>query len=198
MTSSFTATVTGGTRLLIELINQTSTSAILSAIEITAANPAGVANPTVNVELSTNGGATWTPLATQVAMDRFGRGSALWTPATQSSEVVIRTTATNAPEGDYDRNAQVDGGDFLLWQRTLGAAVVTPGLNADGNQNGVIDGSDLNVWSSRFGSSGSGAPLAQDVSDRPFLVANNGTSYYVNDGSLTEDEFDDGRREQRQ
>jgi len=51
---------------------------------------------------------------------------------------------------DYDHDSKVDGGDFLLWQRSLGD---TSNLAADGNGNGVVDGADLSVWKVDFGSS---------------------------------------------
>ncbi len=52
--------------------------------------------------------------------------------------------------GDYDIDRDVDGADFLLWQRTLGDATATR-AGADGNANGGVDGDDLAVWSGHFG-----------------------------------------------
>jgi hypothetical protein len=52
--------------------------------------------------------------------------------------------------GDYNRDAQVDGDDVLVWQRLLGSR--TPALlNADGNGNRVIDAGDLGIWRGEFG-----------------------------------------------
>jgi hypothetical protein len=51
--------------------------------------------------------------------------------------------------GDYDRDADVDGGDFLVWQRRLGD-VIPEGTSADGSQNGVIDAGDLSIWAAQF------------------------------------------------
>jgi hypothetical protein len=51
-------------------------------------------------------------------------------------------------EGDFDGNGQVDGGDFLAWQRTLGQTVHPDGSGADGSRNGLVDGPDLDVWKS--------------------------------------------------
>jgi hypothetical protein len=50
--------------------------------------------------------------------------------------------------GDYDGNGAVDGGDFLLWQQTLG---LRSNLAADGNNNTIIDGGDLAIWRDHFG-----------------------------------------------
>jgi hypothetical protein len=60
-----------------------------------------------------------------------------------------------ASPGDYDGDADADGSDFLLWQRTLGAPAVPPGSGADGNSSGVIDAGDLAVWKTNFGNVGS-------------------------------------------
>lgn len=51
--------------------------------------------------------------------------------------------------GDYDVDADVDGADFLRWQRSLGS---TSELAADGNRNGQVDAGDLISWEQRFGS----------------------------------------------
>jgi hypothetical protein len=52
--------------------------------------------------------------------------------------------------GDYDADGDVDGNDFLVWQRNLGS---TTNLAADGSKNGVVDGADLTVWRGHFPSS---------------------------------------------
>jgi hypothetical protein len=52
--------------------------------------------------------------------------------------------------GDYDRDADVDGTDFLVWQRMLGSAAVPKGAGADGNSDGMVNGQDLAIWRNRF------------------------------------------------
>ncbi|MBX3426593.1 MAG: lamin tail domain-containing protein [Pirellulales bacterium] len=63
--------------------------------------------------------------------------------------------------GDYDRDALVAGGDFLLWQRTAGASV-PPGslLGADGDGDGTIGADDLDLWKLHYGSSPQAAVAA--------------------------------------
>jgi hypothetical protein len=51
---------------------------------------------------------------------------------------------------DFDEDNDVDGADFIVWQRTLGG-IVTPGTGADGDGSGVIDSGDLDLWKARFG-----------------------------------------------
>lgn len=50
--------------------------------------------------------------------------------------------------GDYDLDRDVDGADFLLWQRDFGS---TTNLAADGNGDLIVDGLDLDVWKTSFG-----------------------------------------------
>jgi hypothetical protein len=52
--------------------------------------------------------------------------------------------------GDFDSDGDVDGADFLVWQRTLGSNVSSLGSGADGNANGVVDAGDLVIWKNGF------------------------------------------------
>jgi len=56
----------------------------------------------------------------------------------------------NILDGDYDFDGDVDGADFLTWQRNVGSTV---NAEADGNGNGVVDAADLSLWSTNYGSS---------------------------------------------
>jgi hypothetical protein len=71
--------------------------------------------------------------------------------------------------GDYDDDLDVDGNDFLVWQRTLGATATPPGAGADGNANGMVEAGDLTVWRGSFaGSAIAFAPSSAAASDGPF------------------------------
>jgi hypothetical protein len=67
---------------------------------------------------------------------------------------VFRVKYVNRLPSDTDFDADVDGADFLKWQRTFGS---TTELLADGNGNGVVDSADLSVWSAGFGGAAVGA-----------------------------------------
>ncbi len=53
--------------------------------------------------------------------------------------------------GDYDLDGDVDGNDFLIWQRNFGSS--GPALPADGNADGSVDAADYTVWRDNYGTS---------------------------------------------
>ena len=73
---------------------------------------------------------------------------------------VFRVRYVGNQAGDYDQDADVDGADFLKWQRTVGS---TTDLSADGDRNRIVAAPDLDVWSQNFGAPavGAAAPAAQ-------------------------------------
>ncbi len=94
---------------------------------------------------------------------------------------MVATTTANGAEiwretpksyGDFDLDRDVDGADFLLWQRTLGGT----NLAADANGNGAVDAADLLVWSGEFdyaiaSSAGSAASAFAVVDASWFLIS---------------------------
>jgi hypothetical protein len=51
---------------------------------------------------------------------------------------------------DFDSDGDVDGGDFLTWQRGLGLDVGVARSLGDASGDGLIDGADLLPWQSQF------------------------------------------------
>src|SRR5262249_26301025 len=47
--------------------------------------------------------------------------------------------------GDYNADGVVDGGDYVLARKTVGASV-TPYADADGSGNGIVGTEDTTVW----------------------------------------------------
>jgi hypothetical protein len=92
-----------------------------------------------------------------------GRAGILYNENDDNTTGVFRfATASDAPlpdlvAGDYDYDRDVDGADFLLWQRDFGS---TTNLAADGNGDLVVDGLDLDVWKASFGASATAAIAA--------------------------------------
>jgi hypothetical protein len=52
--------------------------------------------------------------------------------------------------GDFNGSGAVDGADFVLWQKSLGAADEGV-LNGNGNGTNGVDAGDLTLWKSNFG-----------------------------------------------
>lgn len=53
--------------------------------------------------------------------------------------------------GDFDQDGDVDGKDFLAWQRGVNLQVL-PGVgDGDGNQSATVDGTDLGIWEGDYG-----------------------------------------------
>ncbi|RIK83872.1 MAG: hypothetical protein DCC67_05595 [Planctomycetota bacterium] len=65
-----------------------------------------------------------------------------------------------ADDADFDGDGDVDGADFLTWQRHLNATGQTNNDNGDANHDGSVNAADLGVWRAQFGSSPAGAVAA--------------------------------------
>jgi hypothetical protein len=67
----------------------------------------------------------------------------------------LAVVASTASSADFDEDGDVDGADFLTWQRGLGLTGETNRANGDANADGNVNGADLDVWQTQFT-----APLA--------------------------------------
>ncbi|RIK83868.1 MAG: hypothetical protein DCC67_05590 [Planctomycetota bacterium] len=75
--------------------------------------------------------------------------------------VKVSTVTAPAEDADFDNDGDVDGEDFLVWQRGFGPT----GTNATGDANGdnAVTAADLEVWKGKFGAT----PPAASVSAVP-------------------------------
>ena len=73
-----------------------------------------------------------------------------WTSAPGNGGGVAYERAEITPSADFDRDGDVDGRDFLTWQRNSGAAAP---LQSDGDANFdvLVNGDDLGVWQAAYG-----------------------------------------------
>jgi parallel beta-helix repeat protein len=125
VTASFPVTATGGAGVLIELVNLTSDGALLSGFEVSTPSETGVPNPTVNLEVSYDGGINWNPLAYGVTMDPLGHGKYSWAVgSTESDNVLVRISSQvgNAPVDTSDRPFQVSNGGHFYYVNDVSSA----------------------------------------------------------------------------
>ncbi len=86
----------------------------------------------------------------------------------------IEVIPTSAPSlfqlklGNFDGDADVDGSDFLIWQRGLGTASPVH-AQGDGDEDGDVDAADLAVWRASYATSYAAAPAAA-VASAPALA----------------------------
>jgi Concanavalin A-like lectin/glucanases superfamily len=64
-------------------------------------------------------------------------------------QFLFLTVDTPAEDADFDNDGDVDGQDFLVWQRGIGASGTNMTGDADGD--GAVDGDDLAIWRDQFG-----------------------------------------------
>ena len=70
-------------------------------------------------------------------------------PVDEDNLVIVESVSVlSLPDGDYDFDGDVDGGDFLSWQRGLGS---TLDVSADNNGDAIVDGDDLAPWQANLG-----------------------------------------------
>jgi subtilisin family serine protease len=69
---------------------------------------------------------------------------------------------------DFDQDADVDGRDFLTWQRNAGTTTGAKQSQGSVNGDGMVNALDLNVWSQQFGATaGSAASATGMIAARP-------------------------------
>jgi hypothetical protein len=98
-------------------------------------------------------GAAWPGIQTAVHPDIVQWGNSAEARTARGTMAFHEVTFEVGPivdlPADADGDADVDGGDFLTWQRTLGSRTQ---LAADANADGIVGGGDLPVWRQEFGS----------------------------------------------
>jgi len=61
------------------------------------------------------------------------------------------TLPASAISADFDDDGDIDGRDFLIWQRGLGLNGQLDNSMGDANSDGVVNNADLEVWQEQFG-----------------------------------------------
>jgi hypothetical protein len=96
---------------------------------------------------------------------------------------IFRVRYIGHAAGDYDRDNDADGNDFLAWQRTFGSVA---NLSADGNSSRIVDAGDLEVWKTAYsGAVAAATPIVAASSAPPEETETAVTSFvgFVMDGT---------------
>ena len=96
-----------------------------------------------------------------VATDHVGQEEAA--PPTADAQTFI------VPPSDFDRDGDVDGQDFLIWQTNFPTESGATEDTGDADQDGDVDGEDFLLWQQNFGRNvlAGGAGIATDSKPRP-------------------------------
>jgi hypothetical protein len=68
------------------------------------------------------------------------------------NDVVLNLVASATENADFDGDGDVDGADFLAWQRGVGVSSGAPRSEGDADGNGAVNAADLQVWRDQFAS----------------------------------------------
>ena len=63
-------------------------------------------------------------------------------------------------DADFDSDGDVDGRDYLIWQKGFGTLASATLADSDADGDGDVDDSDLSIWQSNFGAVIAGAPTS--------------------------------------
>ena len=125
--------------------------------EIWVNEPDG-SNPTLIGDTGTNGSASESSGILDISgLVGYRPGSIVLTSnqgSATSLSVLINPDATldvADPNADFDGDGDIDGADFLTWQRNLGSGTSPP--QGDADNDGDVDGEDLVVWETQYGDS---------------------------------------------
>ncbi|QEG36441.1 dockerin type I domain-containing protein [Bythopirellula goksoeyrii] len=74
-----------------------------------------------------------------------------WDDSNLLTSGVLSVVASVVENADFDEDGEVDGRDFLIWQRGFGSAGSL--ATGDANNDGSVDAIDLGIWQNQYGTS---------------------------------------------
>jgi hypothetical protein len=122
-------------------------------------------NTQYNWSISYHGIINWADINTgAVASVQPGVGG------TDSDVVLIGLSSQTlaVDDADFDGDNDVDGNDFLIWQRGLGAGNSNATGDADNDLD--VDANDLAIWKTQFGTGGSVVPAVASIPEPSAIV----------------------------
>jgi hypothetical protein len=71
-----------------------------------------------------------------------------------SQNTLVTFELSAIPSADFDEDGDVDGRDFLAWQRGYGKTIGAKLSQGDADRDGDVDAADLALWSEAYGAPG--------------------------------------------
>ena len=87
-----------------------------------------------------------------------------------STNAASMTMSPIVPDADFNQDGDIDGNDFLAWQRNTGLTSGASLAQGDANANGVVDDVDLTIWQAQFGTAETTATTTTPEPSAIFLV----------------------------
>jgi hypothetical protein len=99
-------------------------------------------------------GGTWVRSGSGISSRNLANGS--WdslaiTPINTQTYAQNPIAAEPSGDADFDADGDVDGRDFLAWQRGYGLVATATHGDGDANGDGNVDATDLSFWSEQYG-----------------------------------------------
>jgi hypothetical protein len=95
-------------------------------------------------------------------------GNQLATTLVDNFTVFAAPAVIVAENADFDSDLDVDGADFLTWQRGVGTSTGAMLADGDANGNGAIDAADLATWRSQFTTAA--VPAVNSIPEPPTVL----------------------------
>jgi hypothetical protein len=131
--STLSAVITGATHSTLSVLDEADIANGNLAVELSGYTPIGGETYT----LLSAGSITGTSfLSTDLSMAPLPAGLT-WDLSVGTTSVVLKVLGSTGPQGDFDGDSDVDGADFLRWQR--------------GESPNALSAGDLNMWRTNFG-----------------------------------------------
>jgi hypothetical protein len=87
-----------------------------------------------------------------------------------SQNTLVTFELSAIPSADFDEDGDVDGRDFLAWQRGTGTMIGATHSQGDADRDGDVDAADLAIWSEAYGAPALAAVAIPEPSAHLFLA----------------------------
>ena len=84
--------------------------------------------------------------------------------------LTVKYYINDNPSADFDSDNDVDGRDFLIWQRNAGTYGDALRSDGDANSDTDVDGDDLVIWQSQFGTSTAVVAAPAELEEQPLVA----------------------------